>query len=127
MAYGTIDALNPGFSSVSECCLAKECAQPLAVKHKGVVVLKRRVSAIQACGDRKNPGISISEESAYTIPDNPMSDRGQAVVCTVRRKKGKWWNGEEVTETFTTRSIDALAPDRQNFAAVIQTVRRKMK
>ena len=56
-----------------------------------------------------------------------MSDRGQAVVCTIRRKKGRWWNGEEVTETFTTRSIDALAPDRQNFAAVIQTVRRKRK
>lgn len=127
MAYGTIDALNPGFSSVSECCLAKECAQPLAVKHKGVVVLKRRVSAIQACGDRKNQGISISEESAYTIPANQMSDRGETVVCTVRRKKGKWWNGEEVTETFTTRSIDALAPDRQNFAAVIQTVSRKKR
>jgi len=84
-AYGTIDALNPGFSSVSECCLAKECAQPLAVKHKGVVVLKKRVSAVQACGDRRNPGISISEEAAYTIPANPMSDRGQAVVCVIRK------------------------------------------
>ena len=116
---------------------SEELGQTLTVCHGAAVVIRGKkikesvnkivASAIQACGDRKNPGISISEESAYTIPANPMSDRGQAVVCTVRRKKGKWWNGEEVTETFTTRSIDALAPDRQNFAAVIQTVRRKMK
>lgn len=34
----------------------------------------------QACGDRADPGVSVSEERAYTIPANPMSDRGQAVA-----------------------------------------------
>lgn len=116
---------------------SEELGQTLTVCHGAAVVIRGKkikesvnkivASAIQSCGDRKNHGISISEESTYTIPANPMSDMGQAVVCTVRRKKGRWWNGEEVTETFTTRSIDALAPDRQNFAAVIQTVRRKRK
>ena len=32
----------------------------------------------QLCGDRDNPNISVSE-TAYCIPANPMSDRGQAV------------------------------------------------
>lgn len=34
----------------------------------------------QACGDRDNPSQSFMEETAYTVPANPMSDRGQAVV-----------------------------------------------
>ena len=33
----------------------------------------------QACGDRDNPSQSYLEEKAYTIPSNPMSDRGQSV------------------------------------------------
>ncbi len=37
--------------------------------------------ATQACGDRDNPSQSYQEELAYTIPANPMSDRGQAIVC----------------------------------------------
>ncbi len=36
--------------------------------------------ATQACGDRNNAAQSVSEELAYTIPANPMSDRGQAIV-----------------------------------------------
>ena len=36
--------------------------------------------AFQANGDRDNPGLSISE-TAFTIPANPMSDRGQAVLA----------------------------------------------
>ena len=35
--------------------------------------------ATQACGDRDNPSQSYLEEKAYTIPSNPMSDRGQSV------------------------------------------------
>lgn len=38
------------------------------------------VYATQACGDRGNSGQSFSEEVAYTIPANPMSDRGQAII-----------------------------------------------
>jgi len=36
--------------------------------------------AFQACGARADPGVSCSEERAYTLPANPMSDRGQAVA-----------------------------------------------
>lgn len=32
----------------------------------------------QLCGDRNNPSISVSD-TAYCIPANPMSDRGQSV------------------------------------------------
>ncbi len=38
--------------------------------------------AIQLCGDRKDPGVSVSKK-AFCIPANPMSDRGQA-VCAER-------------------------------------------
>ena len=38
----------------------------------------------QACGDRDNPSQSFLEEKAYTIPSNPMSDRGQAVLAIDR-------------------------------------------
>ena len=41
--------------------------------------------ATQACGDRDNPSQSVQEESAYTIPSNPMSDRGQAVAYGIGR------------------------------------------
>lgn len=42
--------------------------------------------AFQACGDRDNPSISTSE-SAFCLPANAMSDRGQAVAhaMNVRR------------------------------------------
>lgn len=36
----------------------------------------------QACGDRDNPNISVSD-TAYCIPANPMSDRGQAVCYPI--------------------------------------------
>lgn len=125
--------INPQSSLMYHC--SEELGQTLTVCHGAAVVIRGKKikesvnkiveSAIQACGDRKNPGISISEESAYTIPANPMSDSEQVVVLTGRQKKGMWCNGEDVTETFTTRSIDTLSPDRHNFAAVIQEVRRK--
>ena len=76
---------------------SEELGQTLTVCHGAAVVIRGKkikesvnkivASAIQACGDRNNLGISISEESAYTIPANSMSDRGQAVIQTVRRKR----------------------------------------
>ena len=45
--------------------------------------------ATQASGDRDKPSQSVSEETAYTIPSNPMSDRGQAVCYTVDQGAGK--------------------------------------
>ena len=43
--------------------------------------------AFQLNGDRSNPGVSVSEDKAFCIPANPMSDRGQAVATpmAVRR------------------------------------------
>ena len=38
----------------------------------------RHAVCFQLCGDRNNPSVSVSD-TAYCIPANPMSDRGQAV------------------------------------------------
>jgi len=40
--------------------------------------------AFQLSGDRANPGVSVSAETAFTLPANPMSDRGQAVAVPAR-------------------------------------------
>jgi len=40
--------------------------------------MKCEAFAVQACGDRDNPTISVSKV-AFTLPANPMSDRGQSV------------------------------------------------
>ena len=40
--------------------------------------MKNEAFAVQACGDRDNPTISVSKV-AFTLPANPMSDRGQSV------------------------------------------------
>nr|DAM23886.1 MAG TPA: hypothetical protein [Caudoviricetes sp.] len=44
------------------------------------------ISAIQLVGDRDNPSISL-KEYAFTIPANPMSDRGQ-LILEVTKKAG---------------------------------------
>lgn len=49
------------------------------VEHHGVAY------ATQACGDRDNPSQSFQEEKGYTLPANPMSDRGQAVAYGIGR------------------------------------------
>jgi DNA (cytosine-5)-methyltransferase 1 len=41
---------------------------------------------MQLNGDRDDPGVSVSEDLAFTIPANPMSDRGQAVCCLENNK-----------------------------------------
>ena len=41
--------------------------------------------ATQACGDRDNASQSVQENVAYTIPSNPMSDRGQSVAYGIGR------------------------------------------
>lgn len=38
----------------------------------------RHAVCFQLCGNRDNPSVSVSD-TAYCIPANPMSDRGQAV------------------------------------------------
>ena len=42
----------------------------------------RHAVAFQLCGDRGNQSVSVSD-TAYCIPANPMSDRGQAVCITI--------------------------------------------
>jgi DNA (cytosine-5)-methyltransferase 1 len=43
--------------------------------------------AFQLNGDRDNPGISIGDDVAFTIPANPMSDRGQAVQTAMQVRR----------------------------------------
>lgn len=43
----------------------------------------------QASGDRNNPTQSYQEDKAYTIPSNPMSDRGQAICYAIDQGAGK--------------------------------------
>lgn len=62
---------------------------------KGILIQNEKTGALnvqcgqsvcystQASGDRDNPSQSYLEEKAYTIPSNPMSDRGQAVCYGV--------------------------------------------
>lgn len=42
----------------------------------------RHAICFQLCGDRDNPSVSFSE-TAYCIPANPMSDRGQAICIAL--------------------------------------------
>lgn len=107
------------------------------------------ISAIQYCGDRKNPGISISNEAAFTVTSNPMSDRFQYVLCFTRKKVNivrmlipshnvisrkdrnikisSWWDGGQVASTITTRLLCQYMPDKDNFGCVIQKRKREGK
>ena len=53
----------------------------------GHVIPMAQPIAFQLSGDRDNPSVSVSEDRAFCIPANPMSDRGQAVATpmAVRR------------------------------------------
>ena len=53
--------------------------------------------ATQACGDRDNSSQSFIEETAYTIPANPMSDRGQAVCVPINTMVASRTNYEKRT------------------------------
>jgi DNA (cytosine-5)-methyltransferase 1 len=55
--------------------------------------------ATQASGDRDNPSQSVSEEIAYTLPANPMSDRQQAVAYGIDQQGGK--GGANYTEEIS--------------------------
>lgn len=58
-----------------------------------------RVICFQLCGDRDAPSVSVSN-TAYCIPANPMSDRGQAVCIAIEGNgarpshKGSGYNEE---------------------------------
>lgn len=42
--------------------------------------IKQFPCIIQRCGDRGTNNFSVSYDCSYTIPANPMSDRGQVIV-----------------------------------------------
>ena len=66
--------------------------------------------ATQACGDRDNPSQSYQEEMAYTVPANPMSDRGQAVVYGISSFDSNAMKSDNpdsgIYEAETTRTLD---------------------
>ena len=39
--------------------------------------------AFQLAGDRDNPSVSVNEQTAFCLPANPMSDRGQSVAINM--------------------------------------------
>ena len=77
-------------SIISECCgISGDKAGTLdASYYKGTGARSGKEREVvcystQACGDRDNPFQSYQEEIAYTVPANPMSDRGQAVCYSI--------------------------------------------
>lgn len=68
-----------------------------------------RVICFQLCGDRDAPSVSVSN-TAYCIPANPMSDRGQAVCIAIEGNgarpshKGSGYNEEG--KMFTLNTIE---------------------
>ena len=68
------------------------------------------VYSTQACGDRDKPSQSFMEETAYTVPANPMSDRGQAVLAIDRASFNQGQNAqfdfsvqEELAQTIVAK------------------------
>ena len=64
---------------------------------------------MQACGDRDNPSISVSKEVAYTIPSNPMSDRGQAVLFDAYQHHG--YRENDTCGTLTAEQNQSIRGD----------------
>jgi DNA (cytosine-5)-methyltransferase 1 len=68
--------------------------------------------AFQLNGDRDDPGVSVANDVAFTLPANPMSDRGQAVAQPLR---GNMYNnsdpGMEATmHVYQGMSVRRLTP-----------------
>jgi hypothetical protein len=69
----------------------------------------------QLNGDRDNPGVSVSEDQAFTIPANPMSDRGQSVAYSIREDAKA--NNFSATEIEQARALQSLQPSVQSHHA----------
>jgi DNA (cytosine-5)-methyltransferase 1 len=66
--------------------------------------------AVQLNGDRDNPGVSISDEVAFTLPANPMSDRAQAVaIRTANTNANGHGIAEECAHTLDGAQGQAIA------------------
>ena len=69
----------------------------------------------QLNGDRDNPGVSVNEDQAFTIPANPMSDRGQSVAYSIREDAKA--NNFSATEIEQARALQSLQPSVQSHHA----------
>ena len=68
------------FQSVDHGADATENLSPTLRRHDPMAVAQPL--AFQLAGDRDNPSVSVSE-TAFCLPANPMSDRGQAVAASM--------------------------------------------
>jgi DNA (cytosine-5)-methyltransferase 1 len=77
------DAKANTFSATElEVANALKALQPSPQSHHAQTFVTQPI-AFQLNGDRNNPSVSVSENQAFCIPANPMSDRGQAVATQV--------------------------------------------
>lgn len=73
----------------------------------------------QACGDRDNPSQSFIKEKAYTIPANPMSDRGQAVIYSIGHDmRSAGLTDDEKTDPLT--ASDYKDPIKLNIGSIVR-------
>ena len=72
--------------------------------------------ATQASGDRDNASQSFQEETAYTIPSNPMSDRGQAICVGI-----DLYN--QTTTGEVTKTLNAVKSDSDHVPCVVNADR----
>jgi DNA (cytosine-5)-methyltransferase 1 len=96
---------------------ARDYKQPQAVAY-----------TTQACGDRDDPSQSYQENLAYTVPSNPMSDRGQAVVYGISAYNSEGMKSNNpntgIYEAETTRTLDLNGGSpacNQGGMAIVQT------
>ena len=75
--------------------------------------------ATQASGDRDNASQSFQEETAYTIPSNPMSDRGQAICVGI-----DLYN--QTTTGEVTKTLNAVKSDSDHVPCVVNADRGGM-
>ena len=68
----------------------------VSANHAGPAVL-----CFQLCGDRDNPSLSWSGRSAYCLPANPMSDRGQAVMYENHSQDSRYTGPLKVSQTVS--------------------------
>ena len=72
--------------------------------------------ATQASGDRDNASQSFLKETAYTIPSNPMSDRGQAICVGI-----DLYN--QTTTGEVTKTLNAVKSDSDHVPCVVNADR----
>ena len=88
--------------------------------------------ATQACGDRDNASQSYREETAYSLPANPMSDRGQVVIygispfCSNAMMSDNPHSGIYKAETSRTLDLNGGSPACNQGGLAVVTVTKQM-